>query len=137
MSKVLVIDDDQALVTTWSIALEKEGFEVITATSGQEGIDKTKNFHPDIILLDQIMPDRLGNDVLASLKVDQETANIPVLLISNYSENQMMKDAIQQGAVDYVLKYQIETSDLINRVKSILVEKQSSPNLEPSNNPTS
>ena len=122
--KVLIVDDDQALVTTWSIALEKEGYEIITAANGQEGIDKAKNFHPDLILLDQIMPDRLGNDVLVSLKLDSDTTNIPVLLISNYSENQMMKDAIQQGAVDYVLKYQIETSDLVNRVKSLLQEKQ-------------
>ena len=125
--KVLIVDDDQALVMTWSIALNKEGYEIITAENGQEGIDKAKNFHPDVILLDQIMPDRLGNDVLVSLKLDSDTTNIPVLLISNYSENQMMKDAIQQGAVDYVLKYQIETSDLVLRVKSILEEKANQP----------
>ena len=59
------------------------------------------------------MPDMLGNAVLQTLKQDPETAPIPVMLISNYNENQMMKDAIAQGAVDYVLEYQIETKDLV------------------------
>ncbi len=121
--KVLIIDDDQALAMTWSIALEKAGFEVIKAITGQEGIDKAKSFMPDMILLDQIMPDRVGNEVLETLKSDTQTTAIPVLLISNYSESKMMSDAIQAGAVDYILKYQIETADLVAKVKGVLENK--------------
>ena len=104
------------------------GFEVINATNGQDGINQAKSQKPNLILLDQIMPDMLGNEVLSTLKQDPETNPIPVMLISNYNENQMMKDAISQGAVDYILKYQIETKDLVDKVKTLLnqIEKSDS-----------
>lgn len=118
--KILIIDDDQLTSTTWSMGLKTAGFDVINATNGQDGINQAKSQKPNLILLDQIMPDMLGNEVLGTLKQDPETSSIPVMLISNYNENQMMKDAIAQGAVDYILKYQIETKDLVDKVKSLL-----------------
>jgi CheY-like chemotaxis protein len=118
--RILIIDDDQLTSTTWAMGLKTAGYEVINATNGQDGINQAKSQKPDLILLDQIMPDMLGNAVLATLKQDPETNPIPVMLISNYNENQMMKDAIAQGAVDYILKYQIETKDLVDKVQSLL-----------------
>lgn len=134
--KILIIDDDQLTSTTWSMGLKSVGYEVINATNGQDGINQAKSQKPDLILLDQIMPDMLGNAVLAAIKQDPETASIPVMLISNYNENQMMKDAISQGAVDYILKYQIETKDLIDKVQSLLKDMQSA-NIPPSTPPQS
>jgi twitching motility two-component system response regulator PilH len=125
--KILIIDDDQLTSTTWSMGLKSVGYEVINASNGQDGINLVKSQKPDLVLLDQIMPDMLGNAVLANLKEDPETSNIPIMLISNYNESQMMKDAISQGAVDYILKYQIETKDLIEKVQSLLVEIQKNP----------
>lgn len=118
--KILIIDDDQLTSTTWSMGLKTAGFDVINATNGQDGINQAKTQKPSLILLDQIMPDMLGNEVLQTLKQDPETSAIPIMLISNYNENQMMKDAIAQGAVDYILKYQIETKDLVDKVKTLL-----------------
>jgi CheY-like chemotaxis protein len=130
--KVLIVDDDQLTATTWAMGLKSAGFEVITAVNGQDGINQTKTQKPDLVLLDQIMPDMLGNAVLATLKQDPETAQIPVMLISNYNEAQMMKEAIEKGAVDYVLKYQIETKDLVDKIKSLLTDMQNSaPAAEP------
>lgn len=120
--KILIIDDDQLTSTTWAMGLKTAGFEVVNATNGQDGINQAKAQKPDLILLDQIMPDMLGNAVLGTLKQDPETNPIPVMLISNYNENQMMKDAIAQGAVDYILKYQIETKDLVDKVQSLLTQ---------------
>lgn len=125
--KILIVDDDQLTATTWSMGLKTAGLEVITAASGQEGLNQVKTQKPDLVLLDQIMPDMLGNAVLTTLKQDPETANIPVMLISNYNESQMMKEAIEMGAIDYILKYQIETKDLVDKVKGILNELQSTP----------
>lgn len=122
MARILIIDDDQLTSTTWSMGLKSAGFDVVNATNGQDGINMAKSQKPDLVLLDQIMPDMLGNAVLQTLKQDPETNPIPVMLISNYNENQMMKDAIAQGAVDYVLKYQIETKDLVDKVQSLLKE---------------
>lgn len=129
MSKILIIDDDQTVVSIWSMALKSENFEVVTALTAKEGLEKAKSQKPDFILLDQIMPDMKGNDTLRSLKQDQETANIPVAIASNYSENKMMQDAINEGAVDYIMKYQIEPSDLIVKIKSLMAgEVNSNPN---------
>ncbi len=125
--KILIVDDDQLTATTWSMGLKSAGMEVITAASGQEGLNQVKTQKPDIVLLDQIMPDMLGNAVLTTLKQDPETANIPVMLISNYNESQMMKEAIEMGAIDYILKYQIETRDLVDKVKGILSELHTAP----------
>ena len=124
--KVLIVDDDQLTAATWAMGLKSAGIDVITASNGQDGINQTKSQKPDMVLLDQIMPDMLGNAVLSTLKADPETANIPVMLISNYNENQMMKEAIEKGAVDYILKYQIETKDLVEKVKVLLTDLQGS-----------
>lgn len=125
--KILIIDDDQLTSTTWSMGLKSAGYEVINASNGQDGINLVKSQKPDLVLLDQIMPDMLGNAVLGTLKQDPETSNIPIMLISNYNESQMMKDAISQGAVDYILKYQIETKDLVEKVQTLLIEIQKNP----------
>lgn len=124
--KVLIVDDDQLTATTWSLGMKSAGIDVITAASGQDGINQVKSQKPDLVLLDQIMPDMLGNAVLTTLKQDPETSNIPVMLISNYNESQMMKEAIEKGAVDYILKYQIETKDLVDKVKTLLADVQAS-----------
>lgn len=118
--KILIVDDDQMLIDVWSLVLKKEGYEVVTAGTGKEGIELAKKEKPNFILLDQIMPDFKGNDVLQMLKTDPETKDILVAMASNYSENELMQEAIQKGAVDYILKYQIDPQDLVNKIKSLV-----------------
>lgn len=120
--KVLIIDDDTNISDVWKIILKQNNFDVITATSGRDGIDQAKAQKPDFILIDQIMPDMKGNDVLKTLKEDTTTTMIPVAIASNYSDNQLMQEAIQQGALDYILKYQIEPIDLVSKIKNLLQE---------------
>ncbi len=117
--KVLIIDDDQMLIDVWSMVLTKEGYEVLTAGSGREGIELAKKELPNFILLDQIMPDMKGNEVLTLLKQDPQTSGIQVAMASNYSENELMQEAIQKGAVDYILKYQIDPQDLVSKIKNL------------------
>lgn len=120
MAKILLIDDDEALVTIFSTALQKAGFEVVSALNGANGIEKAKNEKPDIILLDQVIPDIGGNDVLKTLKQDSDTKNIPVAMLSNFGQNKLVEDAITLGASDYILKYQVEPQDVIKKVQEIL-----------------
>lgn len=117
--KVLIIDDDEMLIDVWSLVLEKEGYQVLKARTGQEGIDMAKAEIPNFILLDQILPDLKGNQVLQILKGDPLTSPIQVAIASNYSENDLMQDAIQHGAVDYILKYQIDPQDLVSKIKTL------------------
>ena len=118
--KVLFIDDDEDLINIFSTALVKEGFEVDFTLTGQEGLNKAKTDKPDIVLLDQVMPDMAGNDVLRLLKEDEATKNIPVILLSNFSQEELVKGAIDRGAVDYLFKYQVEPKDVVLKVKEAL-----------------
>lgn len=118
--KVLIIDDDEAMIGIWSTVLKKDAIEVLTAGSGKLGIELAQKNVPDFILLDQIITDMKGNDVLKQLKSNPTTAQIPVALVSNYSEPEMMHEAIESGAIDYILKYQIDPSELAAKIKTLL-----------------
>ena len=118
--KVLLVDDDEAITTVFATALKKEGFETSRAGTGQDGLDKAKSEQPDMILLDQVLPDMQGNEVLAKLKKDEMTKNIPVVILSNFSQEELVKQAINEGAADYIFKYQAATSDVVGKVKQIL-----------------
>lgn len=120
MAKVLLVDDDQALSTVFGTALEKAGYALITALDGKQGLEKSKTEKPDIILLDHILPDMAGNEVLKVLKQDPETQKIPVAMLSNFGQNELVQEAINNGASEYILKYQIAPEDLVNKINGLL-----------------
>ncbi len=122
--KILLIDDDEALTTIFTAALTKEGFEVVVTNTGQEGINKAKTDTPNLILLDQVLPDFSGNDILKQLKQDEKTKNIPIIILSNFSQEELVKEAINQGAADYVFKYQVEPKDVVEKIKRALNKAQ-------------
>jgi len=118
--KVLIVDDDENLSAIFEAALQKDGLETVFALNGQSGIDKAKSEKPDLVLLDQVLPDISGNEVLKTLKADAATQSIPVLMLSNFSQEELVKEAIDSGAMDYIFKYQVEPQDLVNKVKQAL-----------------
>ena len=83
--KVLVIDDDPSLVTYLKTLLEDNGYEVITAKDGEEGIEKTKNENPDIVTLDLLMPEKTGIKMFRELRKDEGMKNIPIILVTGIS----------------------------------------------------
>ena len=118
--KILIIDDDEDLLTIFSTTLKKEGFDTFIEKTGEEGMNRAKTEKPDLILLDQVLPDISGNEVLKALKVDELTKNIPVILLSNFSQEELVKGAIDEGAVDYLFKYQVEPKDVVSKIKTAL-----------------
>ena len=118
--KILLVDDDEALTTVFATTLKKNGLDTVVVNNGRSGIDKAKTEKPDLILLDQILPDISGNEILKILKSDSATQNIPVIVLSNFSQEELVKEAINNGAKDYVFKYQIEPLDIVNKIKSTL-----------------
>lgn len=122
--KILLIDDDEALLTIFGTALQKDGFETENATDGAAGIEKAKNGSYDLILVDQILPDMRGNDIVKTLKAEEKLKNTPLLILSNFGQNELIQEAMSLGAVDYILKYQIEPSDLVAKVKEVLSKKE-------------
>ena len=118
--KILIVDDDETLSAVFETALQKSGFQTVFALNGKGGIDKARSEKPDLVLLDQVLPDISGNEVLKTLKMDSQTKDIPIVILSNFSQEELVKEAINNGAVDYVFKYQVEPTDLVNKVKQTL-----------------
>jgi CheY-like chemotaxis protein len=124
--KILLVDDDEAILKVFSASLHSQGHEVVTAPNGNQGILKAKEQKPDLILLDQVLPDIQGNEVLQTLKSDAATKDITVAMLSNFGQNELIQKAINTGAVDYILKYQITPEYLNTKVTEIAKAKAAS-----------
>src|SRR5258706_9034461 len=103
---ILIIEDDEFLAELLSKKLSDEGFTVSKAVNGKEGIEKTKELKPDLILLDRLLPDVGGMNfdgfkVLTEVKADPTTSSIPVILLSNLDQQEGIEEGIKLGAVDY------------------------------------
>ena len=113
--KVLIIDDEKLLVKSTKMALEAFGFETEGALTGREGIQKAEEFKPDAILLDIMMPEMDGWQVLALIKENSKIKDIPVIIFTakEYSDGKLLAE--KHGAVDFIAK-PFELADLIEAV---------------------
>ncbi|MGC9348430.1 MAG: response regulator transcription factor [Anaerolineae bacterium] len=117
MSTVLVVDDDQRLLTMLGRTLSYEGFQVVTAKDGQEALDKIWEQQPDVIVLDWMMPKLDGVAVLRALRdQDDET---PVLMLTARDAVHYRVEGLERGADDYLVK-PFESIELVARVKALL-----------------
>jgi len=120
MTKVLVVDDEPLLQDIYKKGLEKRGFTVCQASDGEEGIRKAREEKPDIILLDLMMPKMDGLAALRQLKEGEETSKIPVIVLTNFGQEEYIKNALDSGADDFILKFRITPEELGQRIKKIL-----------------
>lgn len=119
--KILIIDDDALLLEMYQEKLEYEGFEVVTALSGQEGLKKAKSSKPNLILLDILMPRMDGFEVLERLKSDPETKKVPVIFLTNLSEaEENVNKGFELGAAAYLVKALFRPAEVIEKIKEIL-----------------
>jgi DNA-binding response OmpR family regulator len=102
--KVLVVDDEADVVEMLRLVLSKNGYEVLTATSGMDGLTRAESDLPDLILLDIMMHRMDGWEVLKLLKLDERTCGIPVVILSARAEPKDKVRGLQEGAIDYVTK---------------------------------
>jgi len=122
---ILIIEDDEFLAELLSKKLSDEGFTVSKAANGKEGIEKTKELKPDLILLDRLLPDVGGISfdgfkVLSEIKGDSSTSSIPVILLSNLDQQEGIETGVKLGAVDYLIKSQFTSEEIVEKVKKML-----------------
>lgn len=119
MKKILAIDDNPDNVFLLQDRLEREGFEVIKAYSGEMGIQKALEDKPDLILLDVMMPGISGYDVCKTISTNDQTKLIPVILLTALTDADNIKEGLQCGAFDYIKK-PFNKIELIARIHSAL-----------------
>ena len=122
---VLVIDDDQILVKLVTSALKQEGFEVVSAHDGQEGLRQMYDTHPDLIILDLNMPTMDGWTVCQRVR---EVSNVPVIMLTARDEPEEIIKGLDMGADDYIVK-PVQMNILLARVRSTLRRAAADPTL--------
>ena len=115
--KILLVEDDTALAAVYRSRLELEGFEINEVNNGEDALSAAISFHPDLILLDVMMPKISGFDVLDILRNTPETTNIRVVMLTALSQPKDKERAEQLGVDDYLVKSQVVISDVVARVK--------------------
>ena len=122
-ASVLIIEDDKFLRDLIIQKLKKEGFETSEAMDGESGAKLAQDEHPDLVLLDLILPGLDGFEVLKRLKQNAGTASIPVIILSNLGQKEDMDRAKGSGAEDFMVKAHFTPGEIVSKIKSILQKK--------------
>ncbi len=116
--KILVVDDEDDILHFLELVLREKGYDVATASGGHEALTKAQLEQPNLILLDIMMPQMDGWEVLKLLRVDEETADIPVAMLSARTEAKDRVQGLQEGAIDYICK-PFSLQDLLVKIETI------------------
>ena len=124
MKKILFVEDEAALQKTFGEVLSQEGYKMISAMNGEEGLALIKSEKPDLILLDLIIPKLNGFEVLKSLKGDKATEGIPVIVLTNLEGTGDVERALELGATTYLVKANYTLQEVIQKIKQAIEEKK-------------
>ena len=121
--KILIIEDDPATQRLVDYSLKQEGYEIITASNGLEGIRKALGESPDLIILDVMLPGMDGFEICFRLRSEPATAKMPILMFSAKAQEIDKDTGIKVGADDYLIKPSAP-ADIVNRVEKLLAKKK-------------
>ena len=118
--RVLFVEDDVSVAQMYRLKLELDGYSVEVAGDGLVALEKARTMRPDIIFLDIRIPKLDGLAVLEALRADEATARIPVVILSNWNEKELVERGIKLGALDHLIKSQTTPARLSQRLKGWL-----------------
>jgi DNA-binding response OmpR family regulator len=121
--RVLVVDDDPVILELLRINFEIEGYEVLPATDGEQGLAKARDEEPDVVLCDIMMPRLDGIELVTRLRGDPRTAHLPVVLLSAKAQKVEVDRGLSVGADDYVTK-PFDPLELLDRVNAVLAKSR-------------
>ena len=116
--KILIVDDEDDILHFLELVLREKGYEVATASGGHEALTKAQVDRPDLVLLDIMMPQMDGWEVLKLLRVDEGTSQIPVAMLSARTEAKDRVQGLQEGAIDYICK-PFSLQELLGKIETI------------------
>lgn len=120
--KILIAEDDKFLSKVLSDKFKRKDYDVAVASDGIETINKIKSESPDLILLDLIMPNKNGFEILEEVKVDSNYKDIPVIILSNLGQKKDVERGQKLGVVDYLVKSNTPINDIVKKVEEILAQ---------------
>lgn len=123
MAKILLVDDDSAVLQLYAVELKGKGYTVVTAADGEEGLGVAAKEKPNLILLDIMMPKMDGMALLSKLKEDADLKVIPVVMLTNFGQESMVQQAFTLGATDYLLKYKVTPAEMAEKIDQVLSAK--------------
>lgn len=136
MAKIAIIEDDPLLAQMYSKKFAMDGYEVMGASNGEEGLRLIRQEKPTLVLLDIMMPKMNGLEVLKAVKTDpDETINsIPVILLTNLARGEEdINKGLELGAVSYLIKRKVKPAEVVMKVKEILEASGQDQLLQPKN----
>ena len=119
---IMIVEDDSFVVDIYRKKLQEEGFSISESPDGKDAWEKLqdKNARPDLLLLDIIMPQMNGLDLLKKIKADEELKKIPVILLTNMSQKEDIDMGLGLGANDYLIKSHFTPGEVLSKIKGIL-----------------
>ena len=122
MKKVLLVDDSRtSLMMAQMILQQSPNYHCLTANNGEEAVEKALEHHPDIILMDVVMPTMNGFEACRRLRLHERTRNVPVLLVTTRSEPEYLETGFRCGCDDYITK-PVDGKELLRVLESYLGE---------------
>lgn len=115
--KILLVEDDDALANTYMMRLQAEGFDLRRVANGEEALAAAREYRPDLVVLDAMMPKVSGFDVLDILRNTPETGNLKIIMLTALSQESDKQRAQGLGVDDYMVKSQVVMSDVVERIK--------------------
>ena len=119
-TRILIIEDDTFIMDMYRTKFEMAGYKVLMAEDGNKGIKMIKENKPDIVILDVVMPQMDGFEVLKTIKKDSNLKDIPVILLTNLGQKENIEDGLKLGADDYVIKAHFTPEEVVGKVEKVL-----------------
>lgn len=119
-TKILLVEDDKDLIEMYETKFKMEGFEIHKAVNGAEALELVQSVKPDIVMLDIVMPEVDGFQVLRSLKADPASKDLPVILLTNLGQEGDIQKGIDLGATDYLIKANFTPNEVVEKVRKAL-----------------
>jgi DNA-binding response OmpR family regulator len=120
MAKVLIVEDDTFISEIYAQTLLQAGFEVDTANTGTIAVERIAQGKPDMVLLDIMLPDFDGFEVLERVNKEKLEVRMPIIVVSNLSNEESVSKAMGLGVQDYMVKANVTPKDIAARVKQVL-----------------
>ncbi|MCM2255025.1 MAG: response regulator [Vicinamibacteria bacterium] len=117
--KILLVDDSSTALMMNRMLLSKEPYDVVTARDGAEAVEKALSEHPDLVVMDVVMPRMTGFEACAALRANAATRTLPVLLVTTRGEGENVERGFEAGCTDYITK-PVNGAELIAKVRNVL-----------------